>query len=484
MIACASVGDRREAGASAGAPHRRGTALTVDRAREIARLARTLRGISIHIEPYYRLSYSFDATGVRGSCGGVAFPASIDDLRRVLAATSREGIPVYVRGAGSGFSGGSVPLDDGLVISTEKLRRVRGFDSGREEVEVESGVVNKELQDFLEPRGFFYPPDPASLNFSTIGGNVAENAGGPRAFKYGVTRRYVRSLTWVTAGGEVVEREPARGATAALVGAEGTLGVIYEARLRVVPLPETYRTSLLEVAPGTGALSFAAGLIAAGLAPGVLEYLDSKTMRCVAEYCCVAGLGCDSDYLFIEIDGPAAETDLQQRLLASRASSAGIVMRTAQSSAERDLLWKVRRSVSPSLARRGVTKVNEDVTLPVGRLEEAVRFTHELAHELDLDCYLFGHAGDGNMHVNIMTDRRRTEEMRRVEIFVRRLFARVVELGGTLSGEHGIGLTKGPYLGLIFSPAELALARGIKRAMDPKGILNPGKYFTFERAAG
>jgi glycolate oxidase len=222
--------------------------------------------------------------------------------------------------------------------------------------------------------------------------------------------------------------------------------------------------------------------MAAGLTPSVLEYLDSKTMTCVGEYCCLGGLGKNAHYLFIEIDGPAVEVGAQQRLLESLAARAGIVIRAARSEPERELLWKVRRSVSPSLARRGVTKVNEDVSLPLGKLEETARFAHGLAHELDLDCYLFGHAGDGNMHVNIMTDRRRTEEMRRVGTFVERLFARVIELGGTLSGEHGIGLTKSPYLHMAFTPAELALARGIKRGMDSGSILNPGKYFGFEGA--
>jgi glycolate oxidase len=462
---------------------RRGSTVSRDRAREIERLARALRGIPVRTEPHYRLSYGFDATGTRGSCGGVAFPGDLRDLGRLVRESSRRRIPLFMRGAGSGFSGGSIPLDNGLVVSTEKLSRVLHFDARREEVEVECGLVNKELQDFLEPLGFFYPPDPASLNFSTIGGNIAENAGGPRAFKYGVTRRYVRSLTWVTAEGIAVERDPPRGPTAALVGAEGTLGAIYAARLGVVPLPAAYRTSLLEVSAGWGALSLAGSFIAAGLAPSVLEYIDSKTMRCVGEYCCFGGLARDAHYLFIEIDGSREEADEQQRLLESLAERAGVVIRAASTEAERELLWKVRRSVSPSLARRGVTKVNEDVSLPLGKLEEGARFVHELAHELDLDCYVFGHAGDGNMHVNVMTDRRRTEEMRRVESFVERLFARTVELGGTLSGEHGIGMTKSPYLGMIFTPAELALARGIKRCMDPEGILNPGKYFSREGAA-
>jgi glycolate oxidase len=460
-----------------GGAYRAEAELTGDRRREIEGLARSLRGIPVHTGASYLLAYGFDATGTRGRAGGVAFPGNPDDLARLVREASRRGIAVVPRGAGTGFSGGSVPLDGGLVISTEKLHRVLRFDAGAEEVEVESGVVNKDLQDYLAREGYFYPPDPASLNFSTIGGNVAENAGGPRAFKYGVTRRYVRSLTWITSDGETIPDAPPKGATAALIGAEGTLGVIYSVRLGVLPLPEAFRTALLEVPPPEGALAFAGSLLAAGLTPGVLEYLDAKTMRCVGEYCCFGGLGRDSNYLFVEFDGSAEEVEAQRSLLEEHAGKAGIVVRPARNEAERELLWKVRRSVSPSLARRGATKVNEDVSLPLGALEEGVRFVHELAAGLELDCYIFGHAGDGNMHVNIMTDRRRREEMARVAIFVEKLFARVVDLGGTLSGEHGIGLTKSPYLGMVFTPEELDLARGIKRAMDPRGIMNPGKYF-------
>lgn len=452
--------------------------MTAERGRRIGELARALRHVPVRTEERYVLAYGFDATGVRGRAGGVAFPENLDDLGRIVAEASRRGIAVVARGAGSGFSGGSVPLDDALVISTEKLRRVLRFDETAGEVEVESGIVNKELQDFLAPEGRFYPPDPASLNFSTIGGNIAENAGGPRAFKYGVTRRYVRSLTWISGEGETVRDDAVAGAAATLIGSEGTLGIVYSARLGALPLPEAFRAVLLEVPPGTEALSFAGSLLAAGLTPSVLEYLDAKTMRCVGEYCCFAGLGRDANYLFVEFDGFAGEVDAQRSLLEARARASGVVLRPARSERERELLWKLRRSVSPSLARRGPTKVNEDVSLPLGALEEGVRFVHALTGELDLDCYVYGHAGDGNLHVNVMTDRRRREEMARVGTFVERLFGRVIELGGTLSGEHGIGLTKSPYLGMIFSAGELEFARGIKRAMDPRGSLNPGKYFT------
>jgi glycolate oxidase len=451
--------------------------MAADRVCDIDDLARALPDVSIRTEPRYRLSYTFDATGIRGRCGGVAFPSHLDDLRVLVREASRRSIALFMRGAGSGFSGGSIPLGGGLVVSTEKMNRILRFSESAEEVEVESGVVNKELQDFLDEKGFFYPPDPASLNFSTIGGNVAENAGGPRAFKYGVTRRYIRALTWVTAEGAVIAEASPERVTSELVGAEGTLGIVYSARLRVIPRPEAFRASLAEVGPDVGALSFGRALLEAGLGPSVLEYIDSKTMRCVAEYCCFGGLRREADYLFVEVDGSAEDVSAQQRILERAARGKGVTLRVARDEDERERLWKVRRSVSPSLARRGVTKVNEDVSLPLGALEEAARFAHELARQFDLDCYLFGHAGDGNMHVNIMTDRRRREEMARVETFVERLFARVVELGGTLSGEHGIGLTKRPYLSMMFSGAELELARSVKRAFDPQGMLNPGKYF-------
>ncbi|MCK4235978.1 MAG: FAD-binding protein, partial [Candidatus Krumholzibacteria bacterium] len=420
---------------------------------------------------------SYDAAGHRGECGGVVFPQGQDDLRIIVQAASKRGIKLFVRGAGTGFSGGSVPLDGGLVISTEQMDRVLNLDTVSEEVEVESGIVNRNLQDYLEPLGLFYPPDPASFKFSTIGGNIAENAGGPRAYKYGVTRRYVRSITWVTASGDVLTT-PMERLSSLLVGSEGTLGVIYSARLSVVPLPETYRTSFMAVAGDEKALADAASIISTGLCPSVLEYIDSKTMRCVSEYHKINGLDEGSSYLFIEIDGVEKEVEAQYRLLEDVCRRRGVSLRTARNEVEREILWEIRRSISPSLARRGVTKVNEDVSLPLGHLEEAVSFIHDLAGELSLDCYIFGHCGDGNLHVNIMTDRRKKEEMQRVEIFVESLFERVVELGGTLSGEHGIGITKSKYLGLVFSAAELDLQRRLKGAMDGAGLMNPGKYFT------
>jgi glycolate oxidase len=256
------------------------------------------------------------------------------------------------------------------------------------------------------------------------------------------------------------------------------MGIIYSARLSVLPLPTEHRTSLVAAGRDEEAMGIAAALLSTGFMPSVFEFIDSKTMACVSEYREITGLTGTSSYLFFEVDGSAEEVTGQQALLEEFCSDRALDLKTARNEQQRELLWELRRSVSPSLARRGVTKVNEDVALPLGRLVEAVPWIHGLASELELDCYIFGHCGDGNLHVNIMTDRRRSEEMQRVEQFVERLFRRVIEMGGTLSGEHGIGITKNRYLGLVFTPDEIILQNEIKRAIDERELMNPGKYFS------
>lgn len=444
----------------------------------IKELGNRLRGIPFRRETRYAVSYGFDATGRRGRCDAVVFPQSLDDLRKTVIEARRSGVPLFMRGAGTGFSGGSVP-SGGIVVSTEKMNRVLGLDTAARTVTVESGIVNNDLQEYLGGHGLFYPPDPASFRVSTIGGNIAENAGGPRAYKYGVTRRYVKSMVWIDTDGEVIESDT-RGPTALLIGAEGTLGAIYSATMRVLPRPEAFRTVLVAAGEDGEAMNTASALLATGFTPSVLEFMDSKTMRCVSEYRELSGTIDGSSYLFFEMDGSPGEVEIQYGLLSSFCRSRGLVMLTAGDDEEREILWELRRSVSPSLARKGITKVNEDVSLPLGRLGEAVSWIHGIASDLGLNCYIFGHCGDGNLHVNIMTDRRRSEEMERAMVFVERLFGHVARLGGTLSGEHGIGITKKEFLGMVHSPAELELQYRIMKAMDPDNIFNPGKYFDRE----
>lgn len=447
----------------------------------IKELGNRLRGIPFRSEARYVISYGFDATGRKGQCGAVVFPQSLDDLRKTVLEARRSGVPLFMRGAGTGFSGGSVP-DGGIVVSTEKMNRVLDLDTAARTVTVESGIVNNDLQEYLSVHGLFYPPDPASFRVSTIGGNIAENAGGPRAYKYGVTRRYVKSMVWIDSDGEVIESAP-HGPAALLIGAEGTLGAIYSATMRVLPVPETFRTVLVAAGADGEAMNTAAALLATGFTPSVLEFIDSKTMRCVSEYRELSGTVDGSSYLFFEMDGSPEEVERHYGLLSSFCGKHGLTMLTARDDEEREILWELRRSVSPSLARKGITKVNEDVSLPLGRLGEAVSWIHQMAAELELDCYVFGHCGDGNLHVNIMTDRRRTAEMERAMVFVERLFERVAAMGGTLSGEHGIGMTKKAFLGMVYSPAALDLQYDIMKAMDPDNMFNPGKYFDREERA-
>ncbi|MFO7915218.1 MAG: FAD-linked oxidase C-terminal domain-containing protein [Candidatus Krumholzibacteriales bacterium] len=442
----------------------------------ISRLKRRLRGIPVYSDLTFRTAYGFDATGLRGTCRAVVFPESREHLRAIAAESASLELNMVIRGAGTGFSGGSVPSGNSIVISTEKLNRILSFNPLNEEVKVEAGVVNGRLQQFLEGEGFFYPPDPASFRVSTIGGNIAENAGGPRAYRYGVTRRYVRSLEWVLPGGDI-GRSGVTGAGALMAGSEGTLGLIYSAVLGVLPIPDSRITFLLEGGSDRRAIGLSAELLRRGFRPSVLEFIDSKTIQCISEYLELENIISAGASLFFEVEGTGIETSEQKDIINSFCSGRGLRLVTAESGRNRELLWELRRSISPSLARRGITKVNEDIALPLGKLSEAAGVIHRMAAERELDCYIFGHCGDGNLHINIMTDRRRKEEMRRVEDFVKSLFSYVVEAGGTLSGEHGIGITKRKYLGMAFSAEELKIQEDIKRVMDSSSRLNPGKYF-------
>ncbi|MBD3180523.1 MAG: FAD-binding protein [Candidatus Latescibacteria bacterium] len=442
----------------------------------LSRLKRSLRGIEVISDPAFLTAYRFDATGRRGRCRAVIFPVNREEFSRAAAGCMAMDMPVVTRGAGTGFSGGSVPVEDSVIISTERMNRVLSFNRLNEQVQVEAGLVNGKLQQFLEGEGFFYPPDPASFRVSTIGGNIAENAGGPRAYRYGVTRRYVRELEWVMPDGEFCRSGP-EGIGALITGSEGTLGMIYSAVLSVLPVPESRLTFLLEGGTDREAMDLASELLGLGFRPSVFEFIDSKTIQCVAEYLGLEELISGRASLFFEVEGTGIETLEQKGIIDGFCDLKGMKLVSAEKENRREHLWELRRSISPSLARRGITKINEDIALPLGRLSEAVGLIHRMAAERWLDCYIFGHCGDGNLHVNVMTDRRKKEEMARTADFVDALFRYVAGAGGTLSGEHGIGVTKRDYLDLVFSEEELELQEGIKKAMDGESRLNPGKYF-------
>lgn len=433
-----------------------------------------------------RVCYSFDATDIRGLPDAVAWPSTRDQVAEVVRIAASAGLPVVARGAGTGYTGGSVPVDGGIVLSMERMNRVRCVDAARRLAVVEPGVVNDDLRAEVESLGLAYPPDPASLLVSTIGGNVAEGAGGPRTVLYGTTRDYVVGLEAVLADGSIVstgllaDARSAWDAGPLLVGSEGTLAVVTLVALRLVDITETRETYWVEFPSLDAAAETVADITAAGYPVSVLEILDAETLRCSMEYvrgtrqASVAG-----GSLLIELEGKASELGGSSDSIRALAESRGAtVFREARGEEERDELWEMRRAISPSLARISTGKINEDITVPRSSIPRLVRATHEIGADLGLRIFSFGHAGDGNLHVNIMIDRSDRHQMEAARSAVGRLFAAAIEMGGTLSGEHGIGLTKAEHLAAELEPAALALTGAVKRALDPDALLNPDKILT------
>ena len=463
----------------------RGTERTLDRAL-VRELARAIEG-ETSAAPEDRVCYSYDATDLKAVPDVVVWPVSTADVVAVVRLAAKHGIPVVPRGAGTGYTGGSVPVAGGIALSFEAMNRVVSIDVGRKLAVVEPGIVNEALRLEVEALGLFYPPDPASLKVSTIGGNVAEGAGGPRTVLYGTTRDYVVGLEAVLPDGSVV-------ATGALspggeagwdlgplvVGSEGTLAIVTRIALRLSTLPGGFATYWAEFPTLEAAASAVASITAAGFPVSVLEILDRETTSCALEY--VRGAPPDAvpdGALLIELEGDASDlAESGERLSLLLREGGATALRAAATEAERDEIWEVRRSISPSLARLSSGKINEDIAVPRSAIPAFVRAMHEIAREVDLPIHAFGHAGDGNLHVNVMVDRSDTGEMGRARRAVSRLFATALSMGGTLSGEHGIGITKADHLVEEIGEAALRVSTGVKRAFDPDGFLNPDKILT------
>jgi glycolate dehydrogenase FAD-linked subunit len=331
----------------------------------------------------------------------------------------------------------------------------------------------------------FYPPDPASLNYCTIGGNVAENAGGPRAVKYGVTKDYVLGLEIVRASGEVlrlggrqVKNVTGYNLVQLFVGSEGTLGVITEVILRLLPRPAAKKTMLAIFDRLEDAANAVAAVMAGGVLPTTLEIMDRTCINCVEDYLQL-GLPRDAEaFLIVEVDGMPAGVEAEAEAIGSVCRGKGVrSFQAARDQQEADTLWKARRAVSPAISRVKRAKIGEDISVPRSAIPAMVRAIQKISQEQDLPIAIFGHAGDGNLHPNILADRRNPAEMERVERAIAAIFEASVRLGGTLSGEHGIGLSKRPFLRLALSPEAVQLMQDVKRALDPQGILNPGKIF-------
>jgi len=428
--------------------------------------------------------YSYDGTFEEHRPDLVVLPRSTDQVSQVIQIAARERIPVVTRGMASGLAAASVPFSGGIVLCMTRMDRVLEIDEQNAIAHVEAGVVTADLQVLVEKRGLFYPPDPSSIRHSTIGGNIACNAGGPRCLKYGVTGDYVLGLTVVLAdgqiiktGGKVIKDVVGYDLTALFTGSEGTLGVITEALLKLTAKPTAVRTALVEFESIDQASKTVNAILSAGVVPATLELMDQTAITCIEEAMHL-GLPLDVEaILLLEIDGQSAESvtrEIEAAAAICREQGARKVA-VAQNEEERAALWKARRSVAPSLARRAPNKLGEDITVPRSAIPEAVRRLKAISAKYGLPIVIFGHAGDGNLHPNILFDKRDPDQWQKVEKMVAEEFAVSLELGGTLSGEHGVGTLKRPYMEHALGSVSVALQKKIKQAFDPLNVLNPGK---------
>ena len=428
--------------------------------------------------------YAADALGVGTSPDLVVMPDGTDEISTIARLCQDHRVPLVVRGAGTGYTGGAVPTQGGVVLSMERLNRIIEIDEVNLLAVVEPNVITGELQRAVEAVGLFYPPDPASLDMSSIGGNVAECAGGPRAFKYGTTKRYVLALEAVLPGGEIihtgskaVKNVVGYDLTQLLVGSEGTLAIITKVTLRLIPKPPARETIAASFASIDGAVDCVTALLNERVVPAAIELIDADSLRAAEAY---AGrpLAAGEALLIVECDGTPAAVD-EEIVRVKRACSAvgAVQIRRAATEADRAELWMVRRQVSLALRATGLDKINHDVVVPRGRIPELFEVVDELRREFALDIACFGHAGDGNIHVNFMIHRDNADDVARSKKAERLLFERVVALEGSISGEHGIGFAKKAYLSLELDAAQIELLKRVKAAFDPHGILNPGKIF-------
>jgi len=433
-----------------------------------------------------RLCHSHDATFRDAIPDLVVRPGSAAEVAAVVRLAAAHRVPLTPRGAASGLSGGAVPLRGGIALSLTRLDGILAIDVPGRRAVVEPGVVTAALATAVAEAGLFYPPDPASARMSTLGGNVAECAGGPRGLRYGVTRDYVLALEVVLPDGQVVEvGDPLDGEACGpdwamlLVGSEGTLGIVTRIVLRLVAKPAAQRTALAVFDRLDDAAAAVSATIAAGVVPTTLELMDGATLRAVEAYL-HAGLPVDAEAaLLVELDGTpsAVEAQLRQVDEAFRRQGARQVQ-VAETPADVERLWRARRAISAACGQLAPTKISEDATVPRSRVPELVRAVGEIARRHGVRMVVFGHAGDGNLHPNVLTNRDDLAEMERAEAAIGDLFASALALGGTLSGEHGIGCMKAPWLERELGEAGMALGRSVKEALDPAGLLNPGKMFT------
>lgn len=432
-----------------------------------------------------RHCYAYDAANGLFVPDAVALPCHETEIARILQLANEYRFPVVPRGTGTGTTGGALAVQGGLVVVTSRLNRILEIDPDNFLAVVEPGVITGRIKAAAAKEGLWYPPDPSSANFCTIGGNVAENAGGSAAVQYGVTRDYVLGLRVVLPTGEIIDTgvRTAKGVvgydlTRLLVGSEGTLGIITRIILRLIPQPAARQTILAGFADLPQATTTVGRLLKARLAPSALEFLDRASLDCVRHWLPYELPDAIQALLLIEVDGHPH--DVQERAAAVKASceqQGATLVLVAQTPEETEKLWQARKVLSPAAFKLKPHKLSEDVVVPISRIPDLVSAVEDISAQAGLPILCFGHAGDGNIHVNIMYDRSQPREREAAQRAVGQIFTVVRQLHGTLSGEHGVGLSKAPYIGMELSEAVIALSLRLKKAFDPNNIMNPGKIF-------
>jgi glycolate oxidase len=440
---------------------------------------------NLYTDKAHKRAYSYDATRTFYEPDAVLFPRNEDDISKILKYCNENGIIIVPRGAGSGFTGGALPVNGGVVLALEKhMNKIIEIDKENMLAIVQPGVINMQLQKAAEEVGLFYPPDPASEEYSTLGGNVSENAGGMRAAKYGITKDFVMALRAVLPNGDIIRAgkktiKDVAGYNIAgiLIASEGTLGVITQITLKLLPKPR-FAKSYMGIFPDVNsAMNAVFKSLASGANPVAMEFLDSLVVKAVKEKLGIA-LPEDAGALLVgDVDGNVEEEiEFQLKTLQESFKENGAIdFKVASSKDERDEIWRARRGASPSITIYGSKKLNEDISVPRSMLPTALEKIYEIGAKYNLVVPCFGHAGDGNIHVNVMVDGSNKEELEDGHRAIEEIFKLVVDMGGTLSGEHGIGLSKAEFMDIAFSEAELNLFKKIKEAFDPNNILNPGK---------
>lgn len=432
------------------------------------------------------IPYAFDGTAAMKQLpGAVVFVYTTEQISTILGYADSNGLKVVTRGSGTGLSGGSIPSEGCIVLCTARMNKILEVDPQNLTMMVEPGVTTIEIAEAAGKAGLFYPPDPGSMKISTIGGNVAENSGGLRGLKYGVTRNYVMGLEMVLANGEVlwtgnkcVKDVAGYSIKDLIIGSEGTLGIITKVLLKLIPKPQAKSTMVATFDRMDTAAQAVSDIIAAQIIPCTLEFLDRTTIHCVEDYARI-GLPLDCEALLLmETDGhPAVVADESDKMVAICKNLGSMEVRIAADAAEADKLASARRTAFSALARMAPTTILEDATVPRSHLAEMVRFVNDIAAKYQLRIGTFGHMGDGNLHPTFLTDEKNEEEMHRVHQAFTEIFEEAIRLGGTITGEHGIGLAKKEFLPRFAGDAQMRLLKAVRQVMDPNNTLNPGKIF-------